>query len=183
MPRRLYLSVLILVCALATAFSARAATLLQMTTEQMTSAATAIVRGTVTASSTAMSGRTIFTHYSLQVADRWKGLAVATVDVAVPGGALNGVRQTFVGVPSLQIGQQYVVFLWTGSSGPTQLVGLTQGVFHVDAGSNGQSTVWRQATGEMTITSSGQPVRDQPVSMQLGVMRAHVLAVLGGTVQ
>lgn len=165
-------------CALACAPGAWGATLLQLSTEQMTSAATAIVRGKVTGSYVAQSGRTLFTHYSVQVAERWKGNPQATVDVAVPGGSLNGLRQSFVGVPVLQTGKQYLLFLWTGSQGPTQTVGLTQGVFEVDT-SNGQSVVWRRASGEMMVGSNGQPVSDQAVNMQLTAMHARVMAALG----
>jgi hypothetical protein len=170
---------LLAACSLASAPRAGAATLLQLTTEQMASAATAIVRGTVTGTYVAQSGRTIFTHYSVQVAERWKGSQQATVDVAMPGGSLNGLRQTYVGVPELRAGQQYVLFLWTGTQGPTQSVGLTQGVFNVSAGANGQSVVSRQATGEMMISATGQAVSDQPVTMQLATMRARVIAALG----
>jgi hypothetical protein len=168
----------------ASATTARAATLLHLSTEQMTSAATAIVRGTVTGSYVAQTGRTIFTHYSVQVAERWKGSSQngspqLAVDVAIPGGSLNGLRQTYVGVPALQVGKQYLLFLWTGSQGPTQTIGLTQGVFEVDAGANGQSVIWRQASGEMMLSASGQPVSDQPVRMQLTAMHTRVMAALG----
>lgn len=158
-----------------------ATTLQQLSTAQMTSASTAIVRGTVSGSYTAMSGKTIFTHYTVQVSETWKGTSVSTVDVAVPGGALNGLRQSFVAVPVLQIGQDYVLFLWRGSAGPTQLTGLTQGALAVQPGGNGQLTVSRRATGEIMLNSLGRPISDEPVMMPLTSMRATVKAALGGS--
>jgi hypothetical protein len=158
-------------------------TLQQLSTAQMTAASTAIVRGTISGSYTALSGKTIFTHYTVQVAETWKGAPVTTADVAVPGGALNGLRQSFAGVPALQAGQEYLLFLWTGSKGPTQLTGLTQGALAVQPGGSGGLTVSRQATGEIMLNTLGRPIVDQPVMMSLTTMRANVKAALAGAGQ
>jgi hypothetical protein len=155
-------------------------TLQQLTTAQMTSASTAIVRGTVSSSYTALSGKTIFTHYTVQVSETWKGTPVTTADVAIPGGALNGLRQSFPGVPVLQVGQEYLLFLWTGSKGPTQLTGLTQGALAVQPNASGELTVSRQATGEIMLNSLGRPINDQPVLMPLNTMHATVAAAMAG---
>jgi len=151
-------------------------TLQQLTPVQMTSASTAIVRGTVSGSYTALSGQTIFTHYTVQVTE-------TTADVALPGGALNGLRQSFPGVPVLQIGQEYLLFLWKGSKGPIQLTGLTQGALAVASNGNGQMMVSRQATGEIMLNSLGRPISDQPVRMPLETMRATVSATVGSSGQ
>jgi len=155
-------------------------TLQQLSTAQMTGVSTAIVRGTISGSYTALSGSTIFTHYTVQVSETWKGASVTTADVAIPGGALNGLRQSFPGMPTLQIGREYLLFLWTGSKGPTQLTGLTQGALAVQADNSGQLTVSRQATGEIMLNSLGRPINDQPVLMPLSTMRANVSAALAG---
>jgi hypothetical protein len=169
----------IIIAALA-ALPAWPVTLQQLTTAQMSGVSTAIVRGTISGSYTALSGRTIFTHYTIQVSETWKGTSVSTADVAVPGGALNGLRQSFPGVPVLQVGQEYLLFLWTGSKGPTQLTGLTQGALVVQADTSGNLTVSRQATGEIMLNSLGRPINDQPVLMPLSSMRATVTAALAG---
>jgi hypothetical protein len=154
-------------------------TLQQLTSAQMTSASTAIVRGTISGSYTALSGKTIFTHYTVQVSETWKGTPVTTADVALPGGALKGVRQSFPGVPVLQMGQEYLLFLWTGSTGPTQLTGLTQGALAIESDISGQLMVARRATGEIMLNSLGRPISDQAVLMPLASMRATVSAALG----
>jgi hypothetical protein len=155
-------------------------TLQQLSTAQMTGASTAIVRGTVSNSYAALSGKTIFTHYTVQVSETWKGTSIATTDVAIPGGALNGLRQSFAGMPVLQVGQEYLLFLWTGSKGPTQLTGLTQGALAVQPDAGGQLTVSRQATGEIMLNALGRPINDQPVLMPLATMRASVSVALAG---
>ena len=159
------------------------ATLQQLTPAQMTSASTAIVRGTISGSYTALSGKTIFTHYTVQVSETWKGTPVSKTDVALPGGALNGLRQSFAGVPTLQTGQEYLLFLWTGSKGPTQLTGLTQGALAVQSENSGELLVSRQATGEIMLNALGSPISDQPVRMPLTTMRATVHAELARTGQ
>jgi len=171
----------IVVLAASAAASVWPLTLQQLTPAQMTSASTAIVRGTISGSYTALNGTTIFTHYTVQISETWKGAAVAAADVALPGGALNGLRQSFPGVPVLQTGQEYVLFLWTGSKGPTQLTGFTQGALSVRSGASGQLMVSRQATGEIMLNSLGRPINDQPVLMPLATMRATVNAALGGS--
>ena len=57
----------------------------------------------------------IYTHYKINVLQQWKGAAQSTMDVLVPGGTANGIRQTYPGAPQLMPGQQYVLFLWTSS--------------------------------------------------------------------
>ena len=103
--------------------------LLQMSLAQITAASTEIVQGTVTGSYTALSGKTIFTHYKIQVAERWKGAANATTDVAIPGGSFNNLRQSFAGVPVLQTGQTYLLFLMAGSQRPEPAGGIEPGHF------------------------------------------------------
>src|SRR3954470_6665705 len=105
-----------------------AATLQQLSMDQMTESATAIVRARVVGASAGFTGSTIYTHYKLQVVETWKGTPAD--DVMLPGGVANGYRQSFPGVPSLTMGAEYVLFLWKSSlTGITHLVGLSQGLF------------------------------------------------------
>ena len=155
--------------------------LLQMSLAQITAASTEIVQGMVTGSYTALSGKTIFTHYKIQVAERWKGAANATTDVAIPGGSFNKLRQSFAGVPVLQTGQTYLLFLWQGASGPNQPVGLNQGIFEIEPGGSESAMAFRPASGETMLDAVHKPVVDRPVRMRLTEMRAHITAALAGT--
>ncbi len=154
--------------------------LLQMNMDQITAVSTEVVEGTVTGSSTGLSGQTIFTHYSVQVANRWKGAPNPTTDVALPGGTFKNLRQSFAGVPVLRTGQQYVLFLWQGKTGPNQPVGLTQGIFEVDANATGGPQAFRPATGEMMLNASHQPVMDREVRMPLTEMHARITSLVAG---
>ncbi len=152
-----------------------AATLEKLSLEQMINKSTAVVRGRVTGSSALRRGPVIYTVSRIQVLETWKGPEAATVDVAVPGGAYGGLRQHFSGAPSLEAGQEYVLFLWTGKSGVTQVIGLSQGVFAVRVNQQGQAVAERAAIGELMLSAgTGQPVADAGISIALDGLRRQV---------
>jgi hypothetical protein len=159
-------------------FSAGAATLQQLSLDQMTQSATTIVRAHVTGSSASFSGSTIYTHYKLQVSETWKG--APSVEVMLPGGAAAGYRQSFPGVPTLQTGAEYVLYLWKSSTtGITHIVGLSQGVFNVTQQADGSVQVGRPKIGETILDAGGHPVIDRAIQMQLADMKTQVSAGAG----
>ena len=151
-------------------------TLQQLSLSQMTQSATAIVRARVTSSSASLTGKTIYTHYALEVSETWKG--TAPKEVLLPGGVAAGSRQSFPGVPTLQTGSEYVLYLWTSpTTGITHLVGLNQGIFNVTQQPDGTMQVGRARIGETMFNGAGQPVRDQAVRMPLAKMKSQVQGV------
>ena len=165
---------------LLTAFAAPAATLQQLSFEEMTESSTAIVKARVSGATASFTGKTIYTHYQLQVSDTWKGRAPA--EVMVPGGVAGRTRQSFPGVPELTTGSEYVLFLWTSPAGITHLIGLSQGIFQVANGADGVAMANRPQSGEMMLDARGQRVTDQAVRMRLAEMRSRVNARLSGGV-
>jgi hypothetical protein len=161
-----------LIVVLWTCRSAAAATLQQLSLDQMTQSATAIVRARVTSSSASLTGSTIYTHYKLQTSEIWKGFPAS--EVLLPGGVASGYRQSFPGVPALQTGAEYVLFLWTSSTGITHLVGLSQGIYDVTRQTDGAILVSRPEIGETMLDSRGHKVRDRAIQMQFGDMKARV---------
>jgi hypothetical protein len=153
--------------------SAAAATLQQLSMDQLTQSATAIVRARVTGSSASFTSSTIYTHYKLQVSETWKGVPGA--EVMLPGGIAGGYRQSFPGVPTLQTGGEYVLYLWKSSTtGITHVVGLSQGIFNVTQQADGSIQVGRPVIGETMLDATGHSARDHAVRMQLADMKAHV---------
>ena len=157
---------------------ASAATLQQMSVDQMIQAATAIVRARVTGASASFTGSTIYTHYQLQVTESWKGFT--PVEVAIPGGVATApggaaYRQSFPGMPQLTVGTEYLMFLWTSkSTGITHLLGLSQGLFNLTRQSDGSTLATRPLIGEMILDASGQKVIDHAVQLNLSSLRAQV---------
>jgi hypothetical protein len=166
---RVTICVALLLCSL----TASALTLRQLSMDEMTQSATAIVRARVTASSASLTGSTIYTHYKLQVSETWKGSAAA--EVMLPGGVSGGIRQSYPGVPELQPGSEYVLFLWTSQkTGITHVIGMSQGIFSVSAQADGSIQASRPKIGEGILDAVGHPVQDHAVQMDLKAMKARV---------
>jgi hypothetical protein len=154
-----------------------AATLERLSMDDMVQKSTDIVLGRVTAVSASFRGTPgrggiIYTHYTIQVMERWKGHAAARMDVAVPGGVAQGLRQTFPGAPTLNTSSEYMFFLWTGPSGLTQVIGLSQGLMNVTVDASGNAMVQRGASSEPMVDSAGNPVTDSAVTFSLTSLRA-----------
>lgn len=155
------------------------ATLEQLSLSDMSAKSTAIVRAKVVTSYAAASGPVIYTHYQLQVSERYKGAAQSTVDLAIPGGAADGVRQIWGGAPQLNAGDEYIFFLWTGKSGLTQVMGLSQGLFAVAPDGSKDPGVTHTATHELMLDhNTGRPVQDHTLTMPLSSLRAKIAGAL-----
>jgi hypothetical protein len=166
----------LIVCVLA----ARAATLEYLSLDEMTEKSTAIVRGRILGSNASLDGPLIYTHYAVQVLECWKGPETKQIDVVVLGGTAQGLRQTFSGTPALAEGGEYLLFLWTGPSGLTQLIGLSQGVFAVAKDEQGGLVATRaMSTDAMVDPKTGRVVTDQSFRLRLGDLRSRVRAVAG----
>jgi hypothetical protein len=105
------------------------------------------------------------------VSDRWKGTGGPVVDLALQGGAIDGLRQTWPGTPELEEGREYVLFLWHSPSGLNLIIGLSQGLFEV----NGPAEEAVQASSkEAMVDGSGAQTTAAPVRMKLAEMRKYV---------
>ena len=155
------------------------ATLERLSLDDMISKSSAIVRGKVTTSWAAYSGPNIYTHYTIQVSERFKGTGGNSVEVVVPGGVVNNLRQSFPGTPALGRGDEYVFFLWTSRAGLTQVLGLTQGLFQLASDGAKDPMVTRSATRELMLErGTGRPVKDQTLVMHLGELRSQIASTL-----
>lgn len=157
-----------------------AATLEQLTLDQMIEQSTAIVQGRVTGLSPMLRNSIIYTCYQVQVTNRWKGPSTSQQTVCVAGGTANGIRQSFPGAPQLLSGQEYVLFLWAGKSGMNQLIGLSQGVFDIHVNAQGQQVAGRPAITEMMLDPAGRQVSDQPVLLGLRDLSDRITSKLAG---
>ena len=157
------------------------ATLQRLSLDEMITQSTAIVRATVVDSYSAFSGPIVYTHYQLQVSERFKGPHAATVEVLVPGGVVGNTRQTFTGAPAFQQGDEYVFFLWTSPAGLTHVIGLTQGLFSVPSGAGADPVVTRAASHEVMLDrNTGRQVKDQALAMKLSELRSRIAGTLAG---
>jgi hypothetical protein len=159
----------------------RGTTLERLPLDEMTRKSTAIVRAKVVGTSGILQGADVYTVYQIEIVENWKGAGKPNPErIAVPGGVAGGLRQMVAGAPSLRVGQEYVMFLWTSRSGLTQLIGLTQGLFNVRPGAAGDATAMRAAAGELMLDPTGHAVQDEAVSMKLSDLKAQVRRALSG---
>src|SRR6476469_7631827 len=157
-----------------------AATLSRLSLDDMINQSTAIVRVRVSGSYTAWRGPVIYTYYRTQILERWKGNVDSAVDVALPGGIVNGSRQDCPGTPQLNDGKEYLLFLWTSRNGLTQIIGLTQGLFDLSQDGNGILTAVRSAsTNSLLDPRTGQSVKDEPIRVQIKDLGARIATTLG----
>jgi len=162
------------------ALAGLATTLERLSLEEMAAKSTAIVRGRVASCWAAARGPLIYTHYAIQVSERWKGPQAGQLVVVVPGGTVGGLRQSFSGTPKLEEGGEYVLFLWTGSNGLTHILGFTQGVFDLKRDSSGALMAARAASSEtMLDAATGRSVRDEPLRLKLEDLSRRIRAALG----
>ena len=161
-----------LVCALAALIPAQATTLRRASLDDLIQTSTSIVRARVTASFTATKGSLIYTHYTVQVLDRWKGPVAAQVDVQIPEGS---------GTPQFVAGSEYVFFLWTGPSGANHLLGLSQGALDVAKDAAGNTIVVRQPSEAMVLDpATGATSSQDPLQMKLSEFAGRVSSALKG---
>jgi hypothetical protein len=174
-----------LLLALAASFAAPipAATLEQLSMGDMVQKSTDIVRVRVQSSSASLRGipgrGIIYTRYTVQVLERWKGNAAAQMDVAIPGGAVGNRRQTFPGAPTLNPNGEYVLFLWTSPTGLTQIIGLSQGLVNVTVDASGTSILGRGSISEPMVDASGNSVTDPGFSTTLPSFRTVMRSTYG----
>jgi hypothetical protein len=159
---------------------AHAATLEKLSIEEMAQKATRIVRGRVTGCSGQAQGLSVYTHCVVSVTETWKGQAASTAKFVVPGGTAAGLTQIFTGTPKFAAGEEYVLFLWTGRSGITQIIGLSQGVFDLGPDGKGKPIARRPATSELMLDKAGNPVRDENLELQVSELRRQVDRALNG---
>jgi hypothetical protein len=161
---------------------AQATTLQQLTLGEMVEKSTSIVRAKVTASDTVLRGSDVYTVYRFETLEVVKGHnGLSPTEVAVPGGVAGGVRQVVAGAPVLLADREYVLFLWTGRSGLTQLMGMSQGLLAVERTTAGVILTTRAAAGEQMLDSAGHAIRDEALSMPWAELKARVMAIPAGS--
>jgi hypothetical protein len=170
--QRVMIRIATLVWTLASLIPAQATTLRRASLDDLIQTSTSIVRARVAGSFTASQGLLTYTHYTIQVLDRWKGPAAAQVDVQVPQAS---------GAPQFTAGSQYVFFLWTGPSGANHLLGLSQGALDVTTDAAGNTIVVRQPTEALVLDpGTGTTGSQDPMQMKLSDFASRVTSALIG---
>jgi hypothetical protein len=163
-----------LALALAAPLAVSATTLQYLSVDAMVAKSTQIVRATVAPASSFQRGAMIYTNYQLTVTSTLKGTPAASLQVAVPGGDYRGMHQSVSGAPVFTAGQEYVVFVWTGPSGTSYVIGLGQGVFQVQTNSSGVVVLTRGPVDAQVLDAAGTPTAVPGVTLLLSDLLAKI---------
>lgn len=110
-----------------------AAFLIHLTLEEMTAQSQAILLGRCVEVSSAWNAThsDIVTNSVFEVSQYYKGSLGKRVTITELGGQVGGWNSEYSGFPRFQVGEEAVLFVWTGPDGAHQVIGLTQGKFRV----------------------------------------------------
>jgi hypothetical protein len=113
---------------------AAASDLPQLSFNQMTDSSELVVSGTVTRTWADWDPdhKYIWTHYELAVSATHKGTAGQTVDIAEPGGQVNGMGMSISGAAGYAVGENVLAFLSRMPNGFLRTAGLGQGKYLLD---------------------------------------------------
>ena len=116
---------------------ASAAELPRYTFDELTDSSEVIATGNITRTWTDWdtSHKYIWTHYELAVSDVQKGTPGSVVDIAEPGGSLNGVLMSIAGATGYRVGEHVLVFLSRVPNGYLRTAGFGQGKFIIEENS------------------------------------------------
>jgi len=155
------------------------ATLEQMSLKDLTHESTSIVRVNTGESRSALVGPLIYTFTKLRILEALKGDPGHEVEVALPGGKVGDMSQRFGGVPRLEPRGEYLLFLWRGPSGITQLTGLSQGLLEIRDAPSGGRFATREPSPDLLITPRADAtVKDAGLRMRLDEMILRIRTIL-----
>lgn len=162
------------------AVALQATTLEKLSVDAMVEKSTAIIRAKILSSDGELRNGSINTRYQVLVQEVWKGsTSLRQLELFVPGGLANGMRQSVPGAPVLESGEEYLLFLWAGASGRQQIIGLSQGLFNVVREEDGGLQLERPGAKEMMLDpKTGRPILDASIRMPFGEMKTRVVTKL-----
>lgn len=158
---------------------AQAATFVAMTDEELIQQSDAVVQGQVIRleSKWDPQGRIIVTEATIQVSETIAGVATSQIVVQTPGGKVNDYRVEALGFPSLNNGEEVILFIKDDQSlQVSRIVGHQQGHFEVVKRLDGVTlAVPRIEDGASFLTPSGKAI-PAPRSTELAAFKGRVRA-------
>jgi len=94
--------------------------------------------------------RWILTYSTFQVEQALKGDAPREITIVTPGGAVDGMHQETIGVPSFNPGEENVIFTKATNLGPTVLY-FDQGTYDIETADRGERVVTPRPTGAVLV--------------------------------
>lgn len=160
---------------------ANAAVMIHLTFEEMTSKSSAILMGRCVDVRSEWNAEhtAIVTHNVFEVREYYKGNLGSRVTITELGGQVGTWVADFTGMPRFQVGEESLLFVWTGPDGQHQVIGFTQGKFRMERNSQTGDVLLRQTFSsepmlEPPTHSHSRPTRQ--LEMPLAIFKQSVLA-------
>lgn len=120
----------------------------------------------------------IWTHHTLSVSETLKGAHEKSREVVIRGGVVGGVGQAVAGSGNLEIGTEYVFFLWKDDDGRYRLQGMAQGAFEISE-REGVKYAKNSVSGMTivdpeTLKPSKEEAAKQPLEFKLAELKKQV---------
>jgi hypothetical protein len=174
MGLRLTLGLLLLLAA----GSLHATTALKLDLATLTDESSLIVIGKVDSREAKWdAGRTgIWTHHGVTVSETLKGTHEKTRDVLTRGGVVGDTGQEVAGAGNLEIGDEYVFFLWKDDDGRLQLQGMVQGAFKITETGGVKHAASSLAGLTIVDPDTLKPVKEaaKPLDYELAALKKEV---------
>jgi hypothetical protein len=140
--RLVLLTALLVAAVLATPFRAGATLVRSVSFDDKVGNAEAILLGRCTATRTGWDPehRWILTYATFAVEESMKGAPIREVTVAIPGGSIDGVHQSSVGITPFEKGDERVLFVKNTRVGPTVLY-FDQGAYSIAKSDKGERLI------------------------------------------
>ena len=126
-----------------------------LTLEDLQDRSALVVLGEVTDTEARLEAGAVVTHVEIRVSDCLTGLCPDDVTVTSPGGSLGGQVESVEGAPRFARGQEVLVFL-RPQGGQFEVVGMAQGLFHVQRAGDAPVAV-SDRTGLDMVDHTGRP--------------------------
>ncbi len=175
MRKFLLLAVILGLCPLANASTARRANL-----SELTKHASLVAIGTVASKSSAWETTRIYTTSEVLLEEIWlqgdtvdpsklalKG-KTPSISVKTLGGVVGDIGQTVAGSPNLIQGQTYLLFLTETAPKSYAVVGLSQGAFKVD----GDRLIQLSNQGGMKLVGSATPIPNSKIKFRDAIIHS-----------
>ena len=152
--------ILAAVLAASIALPAAATRIRRMSLDEMRQAAVSVLIVDVIGSSTRLGdANMVWTDYRARIADVLRGPGAAGEEITLPfaGGRFGGFDAGIAGVPRLDIGSRYLIFLDDAPGRPVPAIGWSDGIFHMRADRVISLTEEQQLDGHSGSCTCGGP--------------------------
>jgi hypothetical protein len=151
------------------ATQAAATTLLRMSLSQMAQAADTIVRGRCIGISSRWDAGSIWTFADVDLVETLKGSPPARIIVRLPGGRVGNLATHVDAAPSLQPGDEKILFLEKTRANDYAVTAWAEGAFRIGRNSRGEETVTQESSeipvfDAVTRQFATQGIHNVPIS-------------------